>query len=337
MKKNIIKKLVTLSLAGLLTFSIAGCGGADTSAASNSTITQKAAEAEAEKKAEIAEKTQETINEVQARQFQVDDESTEPISFADENGNPAKVVLGINTDADLIWDAVKTEAAKYDIDLEVTTFSNVNLNQLLADGEIDLNAFQHYSFFEQNTADLGVDLTPLGEMYILRLDLYSTKYDSIDELPDGATIAVPNTAVNISRALKQFERAGILTVDPAVGDNPAIEDIIDNPKNLQFVELDKDQIARALDDVDAGIVFVREAIDSGLDPDEDTILTESVNPQDPDQKRWINLIVARTEDKDDPVLNQIIKCFQTDAVGEAILEQYHNAAIPAWDEKYVTE
>lgn len=321
MKKIWTKKIVSVFLIVTLSMGLTACGE-NPASSSNAAATSVPDE--------FDNRIEQAIIETESKQEEVSDEI---VSYADENGNPAKVTLGINVDADLIWDAVIEECAKYDIELTVTSFSNVNLNQLLSDGEIDLNAFQHYAYFEKNTSDLGLDLTPLGEMYIFRLDTYSTKYDSIEDLPDGATIALPNTVVNISRVLKQYQRAGLLTVDPAAGDNPVIEDIIDNPHNFQFVELDSGLIVRSLEDVDAGVVFVRDAVEAGLDPNVDTILTEGVDPTAEDQKRWINLIVARAEDADDPVLNQVANCFQTEAVEKAIYEQYFNAAIPAWVEE----
>ena len=145
------------------------------------------------------------------------------------NNSEKKVVkIGITTPDDLIWNAVKKKAAEDNIEVQTVCFSNVNINQVLADGDVDLNAFQHYAYFDKNTKDLGLNLVSLGDMYILRLDIYSKKYKNLNELPDGAKIAVPNDAVNIGRSLKVFEEAGLIKLKEGSGDSPEFADVTKN-------------------------------------------------------------------------------------------------------------
>lgn len=247
------------------------------------------------------------------------------------NNSEKKVVkIGITTPDDLIWNAVKKKAAEDNIEVQTVCFSNVNINQVLADGDVDLNAFQHYAYFDKNTKDLGLNLVSLGDMYILRLDIYSKKYKNLNELPDGAKIAVPNDAVNIGRSLKVFEEAGLIKLKEGSGDSPEFADVISNPKNIQLVEIEHSQIVRSLDDVDAGIVFVKDAADAGLDPSIDPIYVNKVDYTDPDLKQYINLIAAREEDKDNETYKKVVEAFHSDEVAEAINEQFKGAAIPAW-------
>ncbi len=247
------------------------------------------------------------------------------------------VKIGITTPDDTIWNAVKKKAAESGIKVETVCFSNVNINEVLAGGDVDLNAFQHYAYFEKNKADLGLDLTAIGEMYILRLDIYSKKYKSLDELPDGAKIAVPNDPVNIGRSIKVFEEAGLVTLKPGTSDTPEFTDIDKNPKNIQLVEIEHSQIVRSLDDVDAGIVFVKDSVDAGLDPSKDPIYVNKVDPTDEVLKKYINIIVARTEDKDNETYKKVVEAFNSEEVAQAIFEQFKEGAIPAWDSKYAKE
>lgn len=252
--------------------------------------------------------------------------------------NEKKVVkIGITTPDDKIWDAVKKKAAEDNIEVETICFSNVNINEVLESGDVDLNAFQHYAYFEKNKADLGLDLVSMGDMYILRLDIYSKKYKSLDELPNGAKIAVPNDPVNIGRSIKVFEQAGLVKLKEGAGETPEFNDIESNPKNLELVEIEHSQIVRSLDDVDAGIVFVKDAVDAGLDPSKDPIYFNKIDLKDPNMKKYINLIAARAEDKDNETYKKIVKAFNSDEVAEAILEQFKHGAIPAWDEKYADQ
>lgn len=247
-----------------------------------------------------------------------------------ENNEKKVVKIGITTPDDVIWDAVKKKASEDNIEVQTISFSNVNINQVLASGDVDLNAFQHYAYFNKNIKDLGLNLVCLGDMYILRLDIYSKKYKSLDELPDGAKIAVPNDAVNIGRSLKVFDEAGLIKLKENSGDAPEFADIESNPKNIELVEIEHSQIVRSLDDVDAGIVFVKDAVDAGLDPSKDPIYVNDVDYTDPDMKQYINLIAAREEDKDNETYKKVIEAFHSDEVAEAIKEQFKGAANPAW-------
>ena len=249
--------------------------------------------------------------------------------------NEKKVVkIGITTPDDKIWDAVKKKAAEDNIEVQTICFSNVNINEVLESGDIDLNAFQHYAYFEKNKADLGLDLVSMGDMYILRVDIYSKKYKSLDELPNGAKIAVPNDPVNIGRSIKVFEQAGLVKLKEGTGETPEFNDIESNPKNIQLIEIEHSQIVRSLDDVDAGIVFVKDEVDAGLDPSKDPIYVNNIDLKDPKMQKYINLIAARAEDKDNETYKKVVKAFNSDEVAEAIFEQFKHGAIPAWDEKY---
>lgn len=246
-------------------------------------------------------------------------------------GDVKIVKIGTKTDDPEIWDALNDKLKDENIQVQIVNFSTTNPNEALANKEIDLNAFQHYMYFNKNKSDLNLELTSIGDMFIFPLDLYSKKVKSVDQLTKGAKIGVPNDPTNIGRSLNVLQEAGLIKLKDGVGLLPEFTDITSNPLNLQFVELDSSQIVRSLDDLDAGIVFTKNAVEGGLDPETDPIYHDKVDITDPKDHDYINLIAARTEDKDNETYKKVVEAFHSDEVAQAILKQYKGAAIPAFD------
>ena len=245
------------------------------------------------------------------------------------------VKVGTTSDEPRVWEAVEKKLAKDNIKIKIVNFANgANPNQALAQGDIDLNAFQHYAYFNQNIKDLHLDLTAIGETLIVPLNLFSKKVKSVDELKEGAKIAIPNDVTNEGRALHVLENAGLIKLKDGVGSSPTLKDIASNPKNLRFVELTGAQIPRSLDDVDAAVINCGYAVDAGLDPNNDPIYKDKIDLSDPNFKPYINIIAARTKDKDNPIYKKIVKAYQSDDIAKVIEDVYKGAAIPAWDKKY---
>ena len=127
-------------------------------------------------------------------------------------GETTKVTLGISGSDTTIWDYVGDKAAKEGIELDIITFSDyVAPNLALAEGELDLNAFQTISYFDEFVEEHNVDIVPIGSTVIAPMGLYSDKYESIEELPEGAQIAMPNEATNMGRALLLLDESGLIT------------------------------------------------------------------------------------------------------------------------------
>ncbi len=227
------------------------------------------------------------------------------------------------------WDVVNKILAPEGIQVELVPFTDYSLpNQALADGEIDLNAFQHYAFLENQKKALNLDLTAIGETLIAPLGLYSKKIKSIDELQDGDKIALPNDATNEGRALKILESAGLIAVDPAAGYLPELSDITENKLNLEFVEVEAAQTPGLLPDVAAAFINGGHAVDNGYYPATDAILLESV--QEGSDNPYINIIAARTADKDNEVYKRIVEAYHCDEVAEVFAVTYKGAFLPAW-------
>ena len=245
------------------------------------------------------------------------------------DGEQTVVKLGVVGENNEQWQPVIDALAEEGVTLELVKFADYTTpNRALADGEIDLNAFQHIAFLESDIEANGYDLTPIGDTILAPLGVYSDKIDSLDELQDGDTIAIPNDATNGGRSLKVLEAAGVITVDPEAGYTPVLSDITDNPKNIQFYEVEAANTASLLPDVAAAIINGGHAVDNGLNPAEDSIYLETQS-EDGDNP-YVNIIVARTEDADNELYQHIVELFQTDEVAEVINTVYAGAYIPAF-------
>jgi D-methionine transport system substrate-binding protein len=248
------------------------------------------------------------------------------------------VKIGTTSDEPRIWEAVEKKLADQGIKIKIVNFANgANPNQALADGEIDLNAFQHYAYLNKNKADLKLDLTAIGDTLIVPLNLFSAKLKSVSELGSGAKVALPNDVTNEGRALHVLANAGVIKLKAGAGLNPTLKDVADNPKAIKFVELPGAQIPRSLADVDAAVINTGYAVDAGLDPLKDPIFKDKVDLLDSNKQPYINVIVARTADKDKPIYKAIVKAYQGDDIAALIRAVYKGAAIPAWDKKYAEE
>jgi D-methionine transport system substrate-binding protein len=241
------------------------------------------------------------------------------------------IKIGTTSDEPRIWKAVEKKLENDGIKIELVNFANgANTNQALADGDVDLNAFQHYAYFNKNIKDLKLELTAIGDTLIVPLNLFSKKIKSVSELKTGAKIGVPNDVTNEGRSLIVLQKAGIIKLKEGSGQTPGLKDIETNSLNIQFVELPGAQLPRALNDVDASIINCGYAVDSGLDLKSDAIFADQVDINNDDYKPYINIIVARTKDKDNEVYKKIVNAYHSEEVKEALKEVYKGAALPAW-------
>ena len=255
--------------------------------------------------------------------------STAASGSAAASAEQTTIRLGVVGENNEYWTPVINRLADEGVTLELVKFSDYTQpNQALADGEIDLNAFQHYAYLNNEIADKGLDLTVIGETIIAPLGVYSDKITSLDELKDGDSIAIPSDATNGGRALKLLEAGGVITVDPAAGYTPEVGDITDNPKNIQFIEVEAAGTAALLPDVAAAVINGGHAVDNGFNPTEDAIYLESVS--EGSDNPYINVIVARTADKDNELYKKVVDYFHSDEVAQVIKDVYKGAYIPAW-------
>ena len=250
-----------------------------------------------------------------------------PAAFAEEK---VKVKLGIMSGAnEEVWEDIESRLEKEGIDLELVTFTEYTQpNAALADGSIDVNAFQHHIFLENYNKEHKTELVAIGNTFNSPLGIYSQKIKELSELKEGATIAIPNDPTNGGRALRLLQTAGLITVDEAKGYSPTVSDIKENKLNLKIKELEASQTARALPDVDASIINGNFAVEAGLIPTEDSIYIE---PVDETSKPYVNLIAVRKEDEDNKVYNKIVEVYQTEETAKKLEEVFKGSYIPAWE------
>ena len=211
---------------------------------------------------------------------------------------------------------------------ELVKFADYNQpNEALASGDIDLNAFQHHKFLNEFNEDRGSDLVAIGDTMLAPIALYSNKVKSLEELPEGAKIALPNDPSNGSRALFLLQDAGLIKVEGEPGDIIGLENITENSKNLELIEMDASETARSLDDVDCAIVNDTFALDSGLDKDT-SIYTE--DPKSDSVKQYINIIAARKEDENNENYKEFVKYYQTEETKQDFETFTKGSWIPAW-------
>lgn len=243
---------------------------------------------------------------------------------------PVTIKLGVVGENNEQWTPVIEALKKENITLELVKFSDYPLpNRALNDGEIDLNSFQHYAYFNKDVEDNGYDLTAIGETIIAPLGVYSKKIKDLSELKDGDSIAIPSDATNGGRSLKLLESAGVIAIKPEAGYTPTLADITENPKNIQFYEVDAANTASLLPDVAAAVINGGHAVDNGLNPIQDSIYLEKV--EEGSENPYVNIIVARTADKDNELYKKVADAFRTPEVAKVIEEVYKGAYIPTWD------
>lgn len=237
-----------------------------------------------------------------------------------------KIVVGITPGySEEIMEFVKDEAKKQGLDVELKVFSDyVTPDQALAQKEIDLNSFQHGPFLDAFNKKNGTKLVSIGKTYLAPLKLYSTKIKDIKELKDGDKIAIPNDPSNGGRAILMLSKLGLIKVKDGVkASDLTVNDITDNPKHLQILELEAAQLPRGLDDTAASVINAGYANSAKLDPNLAIAKEDNTSP-------YVNIIAAREEDKDNPTYVKFVKIFQTDAVKNYINEKAKGALVPAW-------
>lgn len=240
-----------------------------------------------------------------------------------------KVKLGLIGDETRVWDSVRERLAKEGIEIEYVKFTDYSQpNAALADGSIDVNAFQHQIFLDSYNSEHKTDIVSIGNTINAPLGVYSEKIKDIKDIKEGATIAIPNDPTNGGRALRLLQSAGLIKVDEAKGYRPTVADIKENNLKLEIKELDASQTARALPDVDASIINSGVAVDAGFIPTKDAIYLE---PVDEKSKPYVNVIAVRKEDENNEVYNKIVDVYQTEETKKVIEEVYKGSIIPAWE------
>lgn len=228
------------------------------------------------------------------------------------------------------WLYVAEKAAEEDIELDVILLTDFNIpNISLADGTLDLNAFQHDVFLENWNKENDGDLVTIGYTVAVPTRIYSEKYDSLDDLPDGAKIAVNNAPTSLSYNLQTLEKAGLISLGDTGELLPTPDDVVDNPKNIEFIEVDAANIPAIVPDVDAAFIDNSFLGATNFQPS-DAIYVFGDTAETINIAR-VNNIAARAEDADNETYLKIVELYQQEDVAEVINEVTNGGSIPAWD------
>lgn len=243
----------------------------------------------------------------------------------------ASLKVGVVGDASAeIWQEIANKVSEEGVDLEVVTFSDyVQPNRALVEGDIDINAFQHLAFLAEYVEDSGDDLVPVAYTAMSPTFVFGDEgIDSPEDIPDGARVAIPNTVTNAERSFLALQDLGLLELDEDAGSAPTIDDVETFYRGLEMVELDPQQVARALGDTDLVIIGSQQTVDAGFDPDEAIYNDiEDSDRLDPLKK---NAIVARREDADNEAIAKVADAYQTEEISDLVSEVTASFAI--WEE-----
>lgn len=217
-------------------------------------------------------------------------------------------------------------AADAGIKIVVTEFTDYVLpNETLEKGDIDANYFQHIPYFDQQVADQGYDFAHSVGIHIEPFGAYSETLSSLADLPDGAKVSIPNDPSNGGRALLLLQDQGVLTLD-VDAESPTVLDIVDNPKNIEIVELEAAILPTTLPDVSAAVINGNYALEAGLVPATDAIALE--NPED---NPYVNIVAYRSADADTEGITKLVDLLTSEDVRTFITETWPNGElIPAF-------
>ncbi|MGL4944807.1 MAG: MetQ/NlpA family ABC transporter substrate-binding protein [Fusobacteriaceae bacterium] len=220
---------------------------------------------------------------------------------------------------------VKEDLKKDGVNLKIIEFTDyVTPNLAVDSGEIDANFFQHRPYMDTFAKEKGLKLTSLGNVHVEPIGVYSQKVKSLDELKNGAVVAIPNDPTNSGRALILFHNSGVIKLaDP--GNLLTTEfDIVENPKKLKFKSLEAAQIPRVLEDVDLAVINGNYALERGFNPAKDAVIVEGK------ESPYANLVTVKSGRENEEDLQKLIQALQSEKVKSYIAEKYKGAVVPAF-------
>lgn len=244
---------------------------------------------------------------------------------ADKAGGEGPLLVGATAVPHAeILEHIKPLLAAEGVNIEIKVFNDyVQPNTQLAERRLDVNYFQTKPYLDEFNASRGSDLITVARVHVEPLGAYSRRFRTLAELPDGAEVAVPNDASSIGRSLILLQKAGLIRLkDPA---NPlqTLRDIVANPKNLRFRELESATLPRVLDQVDMAVINTNYALDAGLRPRTDALTLEGADSP------YVNYLVARPDNRGDPRVVALAAMLRSQAVKDFIARKYDGAVIPA--------
>jgi len=224
-----------------------------------------------------------------------------------------------------ILEFVKPQLAEQGVELDVKVFTDyIQPNIQVDQKRMDANFFQHQPYLDEFNEGRGTNLVTVTGVHVEPFGAYSSKIDSLDELKEGAVVAIPNDPTNGGRALLLLQKAGVITLKDESKITATPRDIADNPKDLDFKELEAATLPRVLNQVDLALINTNYALGAGLNPSEDARVIEG------SESPYVNILVARPDNKDRDAMQKLAAALKSDAVRDFIMEKYEGAVVPAF-------
>ena len=290
-----MKKLLSTVLAGALALSLAACGSTASSAASSEAASSDAVSSEA-----AAE-----TNDLAGTTIKV---AASPVPHAE--------ILGVAKDI----------LAEQGITLEIIEYTDyVQPNLVTESGEVDANYFQHTPYLDSFNEENGTHLVSVGAIHYEPFGLFAGKTATLDELADGAKIAVPNDTTNEARALQLLAAQGIITLKEGAGLTATKNDIAENPHNVDIVEMEAAQLPRTLADVDFAVINGNYAAEAGLNAATDALAVEDASSEA--AQTFANILVVKEGNEDNPAIQALLAALQSEQVKNFIDETYSGAVV----------
>lgn len=246
---------------------------------------------------------------------------------SDEQADTRSIKIGTvaGPETEVMEVAKRIAKEQHDLDIEIVEFTDyVSPNAALADGSLDANAYQHEPYMRSMVEDRGYDFAIAGYTFVYPIGAYSEKYESIEELPDGAIVALPNDPSNEGRSLILMHNEGLLELEDPENLEATPVDIVENPRNFDFREIEAAQLPRVLPDVDMAFINNTFAQPAGLSLD-DALIKEG--PESP----YVNLIAVRAGDEEREEIKQLVDAYHSDDVVAKAEELFKGAAVPGWE------
>lgn len=299
-----MKKLISATLAATLALSLAACGS---TASTTETASSEAASTESTAaSSEAAESAAE--------------------STSDLAGTTLKVAASPTPHAEIL-NVAKEVLAEQGIDLEVVEFSDyVQPNLVTESGEVDANYFQHGPYLDSFNEENGTHLVSVGAVHYEPFGIYPGKSSDLANIADGATIAVPNDTTNEARALQLLAAQGLITVRDGAGLTATVNDITENPHNLQIEEIEAAQLPRTVQDVDFAVINGNYAMEAGFSVGKDALATEDASSEA--AQTYANILVVKEGRENDPAIQALYAALTSDKVKDYINSTYDGAVVP---------
>lgn len=246
-----------------------------------------------------------------------------------EKNTVIKVAASATPHAEIL-EQVKPILEKQGYDLEITVFDDyVQPNEVVESGEFDANYFQHQPYLDSFNEEKGTHLVSIGGIHYEPFGIYPGTKNSLDDISDGDSIAVPNDTTNEARALLLLQDNGIIKLKDGAGLDATVNDIVENPHNVKIVELEAAQVARVVDETAYVVLNGNYALEAGYSVGKDALAYEKSDSEA--AKTYVNIIAVKEGNEDNEALKALVKVLKSDEIKDYINETYDGAVIPFED------